>query len=54
MTEEEAPAALRFMGISTFMMQLFQAGPEGLDITIAGVHYDGGATNRPGSRPRPE
>ena len=45
MTEEEAPAALRFMGISTFMMQLFQAGPEGLDIAIVGVPYDGVATD---------
>lgn len=53
MTEEEAPAALRIMGIATFMMQPFQAGPEGLDIAIAGVPYDGGATNPPGAPSRP-
>lgn len=53
MTEEEAPAAPRIMGIATFMMQPFQAGPEGLDIAIAGVPYDGGATNRPGARHGP-
>jgi guanidinopropionase len=53
MTEKEAPAALRFMGIATFMMQPFQADPEGLDIAIAGVPYDGGVTNRPGARHGP-
>ncbi|MDA9975706.1 hypothetical protein N9F34_02625 [Alphaproteobacteria bacterium] len=45
MTEKESPAALHFMGIATFMMQPFRAGPEGLDIAIAGVPYDGVVTD---------
>ena len=54
MTETpEPPAALRFTGIATFMMRPLRATPEGLDIAIAGVPYDGGVTNRPGARHGP-
>lgn len=53
MTDPNAPAALRFSGIATFMMRPFQASPDGLDIAIAGVPYDGGVTNRPGARHGP-
>jgi len=53
MTDQDAPAALRFSGIATFMMRPFEPDPNGLDIAIAGVPYDGGVTNRPGARHGP-
>jgi guanidinopropionase len=53
MDEQEAAAALRFTGIATFMMRPLRAKPDGLDIAIAGVPYDGGVTNRPGARHGP-
>jgi guanidinopropionase len=53
MEDQEEPAALRFTGIATFMMQPLQTKLEGLDIAIAGVPYDGGVTNRAGTRHGP-
>lgn len=53
MTDQNAAAALRFTGIATFMMRPFAPDPDGLDIAIAGVPYDGGVTNRPGARHGP-
>lgn len=53
MNDPDAPAALRFTGIATFMMRPFKASADGLDIAIAGVPYDGGVTNRPGARHGP-
>jgi guanidinopropionase len=53
MTDQDTPPALRFTGIATFMMRPFQPAPDGLDIVIAGVPYDGGVTNRPGARHGP-
>lgn len=53
MTDQDDPPALRFTGIATFMMRHFHPDPDGLDIAIAGVPYDGGVTNRPGARHGP-
>ncbi|MEM6666424.1 MAG: agmatinase [Pseudomonadota bacterium] len=43
----------RFMGVPTFMRTPFQPDPTGLDIAMLGVAYDGGVTNRPGTRHGP-
>ncbi|MBL95537.1 MAG: Guanidinopropionase [Alphaproteobacteria bacterium MarineAlpha3_Bin5] len=43
----------RFMGIPTFMRTPLQENPEGLDIALVGIPYDGGVTNRPGARHGP-
>ncbi len=41
------------MGIPTFMRLPYRADPEGLDVALIGVPYDGGVTNRPGARHGP-
>ena len=43
----------RYMGIPTFMRQPLAQSPEGVDIAMIGVPYDGGVTNRPGARHGP-
>jgi guanidinopropionase len=43
----------RFSGIATFMRLPFLAEPEGVDIGLIGVPWDGGTTNRAGARHGP-
>jgi guanidinopropionase len=43
----------RFSGIATFMRLPFVAEPEGVDIGLIGVPWDGGTTNRAGARHGP-
>jgi len=43
----------RYMGIPTFMRQIYAESAEGLDIALVGIPYDGGVTNRPGARHGP-
>ncbi|MEM8814009.1 MAG: agmatinase [Pseudomonadota bacterium] len=43
----------RFMGVATFMRLPYQHDPEGLDIALLGVPYDGSVTNRAGTRHGP-
>ena len=40
----------RFAGVPTFMRVPYQPEPEGLDIALIGVPYDGAVTNRAGAR----
>jgi guanidinopropionase len=48
-----SPTSPRFTGIATFMRTPLQPDPQGLDIALAGVPYDGGVSNRPGARHGP-
>jgi guanidinopropionase len=48
-----SPTTPRFTGIATFMRTPLQPDPQGLDIALAGVPYDGGVSNRPGARHGP-
>jgi guanidinopropionase len=43
----------RYTGLATFMRLPFQEHPEGLDIALIGVPFDGGVTNRAGARHGP-
>jgi guanidinopropionase len=43
----------RYMGLPTFMRTPYQADPNGLDIALIGVPYDGAVTNRAGARHGP-
>jgi len=43
----------RYFGIPTFFRTPWQENMEGVDIGIVGVPFDGGVTNRPGSRHGP-
>lgn len=43
----------RYMGIPTFMRTPYQSKPDGLDIALIGVPYDGAVTNRAGARHGP-
>lgn len=43
----------RYMGIPTFMRTAYVPDPQGLDIAMLGIPYDGGVTNRPGARHGP-
>ena len=52
-TEQDQKSLPRYMGIPTFMRTPYQPDPEGLDIALIGVPYDGGVTNRPGARHGP-
>lgn len=52
-TEQDQKSLPRYMGIPTFMRTPYQPDPEGLDIALIGVPYDGGVTNRPGTRHGP-
>ena len=40
----------RFGQIATFMLLPAAPGPEGLDVALLGVPYDGGTSYRPGAR----
>lgn len=54
MTETTDPMVRpRYTGIPTFMRAPFAEDWDGLDIAMIGVPYDGGVTNRPGSRHGP-
>ena len=52
-TEQDHKSLPRYMGIPTFMRTPYHPDPEGLDIALIGVPYDGGVTNRPGARHGP-
>jgi len=52
-TEQDQKSLPRYMGIPTFMRTPYHPDPEGLDIALIGVPYDGGVTNRPGARHGP-
>ena len=43
----------RYTGIPTFLRAPYQEDPEGLDIALVGVPFDGGVTNRTGARHGP-
>jgi guanidinopropionase len=43
----------RFAGIATFMRLPYLSQPEGVDIGLIGVPWDGGTTNRAGARHGP-
>ncbi|ARU04380.1 agmatinase [Comamonas serinivorans] len=43
----------RYAGIPTFMRVPFASSPQGVDIALAGVPYDGGVSARPGARHGP-
>jgi guanidinopropionase len=45
--------APRYTDIPTFMRTPLQRDPQGLDIALIGVPFDGGVTNRPGARHGP-
>ena len=45
--------APRYMGIPTFMRTPLQHDPDGLDIALIGIPFDGGITNRAGARHGP-
>jgi len=52
-TEQDQKSLPRYMGIPTFMRTPYHPDPQGLDIALIGVPYDGGVTNRPGARHGP-
>ncbi len=43
----------RFMGLPTFFRTPLRDDLENIDIGVVGVPYDGGVTNRPGTRHGP-
>lgn len=52
-TNKDEMMAPRYMGVPTFMRTPYQPEPEGLDIALIGVPYDGAVTNRAGARHGP-
>lgn len=52
-TNKDQMMAPRYMGVPTFMRTPYQPDPEGLDIALIGVPYDGAVTNRAGARHGP-
>lgn len=52
-TNKDQMMAPRYMGVPTFMRVPYQPEPEGLDIALIGVPYDGAVTNRAGARHGP-
>jgi guanidinopropionase len=52
-TDKDQMMAPRYMGLPTFMRVPYQPEPEGLDIALIGVPYDGAVTNRAGARHGP-
>ena len=52
-TDTRALSQPRYSGIPTFMRTPIAHSPEGLDVAIAGVPFDGGVTARPGARHGP-
>lgn len=53
MTKNEENSLPRYSGLPTFMRVPYQPDPQGLDIALIGVPYDGAVTNRPGARHGP-
>jgi len=49
----DAAVLPRFAGVPTFMRLPVAESPQGLDIALVGVPYDGGTTNRAGARHGP-
>ena len=49
----DASLVPRFVGIATFMRLPLVPSPEGLDIALYGIPWDGGTTNRAGARHGP-
>lgn len=49
----DAALVPRFAGIASFMRLPVVAGPEGLDVALYGIPWDGGTTNRAGARHGP-
>ncbi len=49
----DAAVVPRFAGVATFMRLPLVSGPEGLDIALYGIPWDGGTTNRAGARHGP-
>ncbi len=49
----DAAVVPRYAGISTFMRLPLVASPDGLDIALYGIPWDGGTTNRAGARHGP-
>ena len=49
----DAAVVPRFAGIASFMRLPLVASPEGLDIALYGIPWDGGTTNRAGARHGP-
>ncbi len=49
----DAALVPRFAGVATFMRLPLAAGPEGLDVALYGIPWDGGTTNRAGARHGP-
>ena len=43
----------RYTGLPTFLCAPYQESPEGLDIALVGMSFNGGVTNRTGARPGP-
>ncbi len=43
----------RYLGLATFMRADYAETPDGIEIGMIGVPYDGGVTNRPGARHGP-
>lgn len=52
-TNFDPQRAPRFSEIATFMRCPLADSPQGIDIALIGVPYDGGVTNRPGARHGP-
>ena len=54
MSEFDDPMARpRYTGLPTFMRAPYREDLEGVDIGLIGVPFDGGVTNRPGTRHGP-
>jgi len=52
--EDHSPMyAPRYSEVATFMRAAFTRDPDGVDVALAGVPFDGGVTNRPGARHGP-
>jgi len=50
---EDPMARPRYTGLATFMRAPWQEDPQGVEIGLIGVPFDGGVTNRPGARHGP-
>ncbi len=50
---EDPMARPRYTGLATFMRASYREDPEGVDIGLIGVPFDGGVTNRIGTRHGP-
>ena len=50
---EDPMARPRYTGLATFMRAPYRENPDGIDIGLIGVPFDGGVTNRTGTRHGP-